>query len=252
MFDTKTTKALKYYVYALIDPLTHEVFYIGKGKDNRVFDHADAAIKNENDTSDKLERIRGIKAAGKSVEHIIVRHNLTEEQALRIESVLIDFMLFMQGKELQSNLTNIVLGHNSEIYGLATANEIKRRYNAEPIEELHHNVIIININRTYDRGKGLVSIYDATRSSWVIAESRTHTLEYALAEYRGNVVGVFKIDKDSWKCVGDKKKRWEFDGAEAEDRIKDMYLNKSVPKIMGAANPIRYASPDNPLPRAQK
>lgn len=238
MFDTKTITALGYYVYGLINPFTREIFYIGKGNGNRVFAHAEAA--EGSGISDKLETIRDIIAKGGNVEHIIIRHNLTEEQSLRIESVLIDTMLFMQDKNLTSNLTNIVLGHKSEMYGLATANEIRRRYNAEPLKQLHHNVIIININKSYDRGKGLVSIYDATRSSWVIAENRIKTLDYALSEYRGHIVGVFKIDKDSWNQVGDVKKRWEFEGEEAEESIKELYLNKSVVKKQGAANPIRY------------
>jgi len=38
-FSQKSIEKLKYYVYALKDPSNSEVFYIGKGKDNRIFDH---------------------------------------------------------------------------------------------------------------------------------------------------------------------------------------------------------------------
>ena len=33
-----------YYVYCLVDPRNNQPFYIGKGKDNRVFAHRQAAL----------------------------------------------------------------------------------------------------------------------------------------------------------------------------------------------------------------
>ena len=35
---------LKWYVYRLIDPCNGETFYVGKGQDDRVFDHAAKVI----------------------------------------------------------------------------------------------------------------------------------------------------------------------------------------------------------------
>mgnify|MGYP004086044791 CR=1 FL=1 len=45
MFDFSTIKRLKYYVYALIDPRNNNPFHIGKGKDNRIYNHVNNAIK---------------------------------------------------------------------------------------------------------------------------------------------------------------------------------------------------------------
>lgn len=47
MFDEKTKENLKYYVYLLIDPVSEEPFYVGKGKDNRVFAHINKELGNE-------------------------------------------------------------------------------------------------------------------------------------------------------------------------------------------------------------
>ena len=78
MFDQITNKKLGFYVYALIDPRNEQPFYIGKGKNNRVYEHVQLAIKNEKE-SDKLNKIREIKDDGKKVKHIVIRHGLTED-----------------------------------------------------------------------------------------------------------------------------------------------------------------------------
>lgn len=241
MFDQITNKRLGFYVYALIDPRNEQPFYIGKGKNNRIYEHVQLAIKNEKE-SDKLNKIREIKDDGKKVKHIVIRHGLTEDEAFKIESSLIDFMRYF-GKAL----TNEVFGHDTFKFGLMTANEIISTYNAKPLNKLNHNVVIININKSYERAKGGISIYEATHESWVIARYRQKTLEFALSEYRGIIVGVYKINNWYQTNIGfsGKKKvstRWGFNGEEAKKNIKDLYLNKSIKhtKKRGAANPIKY------------
>lgn len=236
-FDELTQEKLQYYVYGLIDPRTKQPFYIGKGKGNRVFEHVLGAIKGELN-SDKIDTINDIRSSGHAVKHVIIRHGLTEDEAFKLESSLIDFTNYFAGK-----LTNEVLGHGAFKFGLMTADEIVATYNAQPLESLHHKVIMININSSYERAKGGVSIYESTKQAWVIGEKRLLDLQYALADYRGIIVGVYCIKE--WYKVnlpGSKRIRWGFNGEEASVEIKALYLNKSVKhtKKRGAANPIRY------------
>ncbi len=236
-FDELTQEKLQYYVYGLIDPRTKQPFYIGKGKGNRVFEHVLGAIKG-GPKSEKIDTINDILTSGHSVQHVIIRHGLTEDEAFKLESSLIDFANYFAER-----LTNEVLGHGAFKFGLMTADEIISTYNAQPLEALHHKVIMININSSYERAKGGVSIYESTKQAWVIGEKRLPDLQYALADYRGIIVGVYCI-KDWYKVMlpGSKRIRWGFNGEEASDEIKALYLNKSVKhtKKRGAANPIRY------------
>ena len=84
-FKQSVKDALNYYVYALVNPINHMIFYIGKGKGNRVFQHAEDAL-DEDSQSLKLDTIRKIIAQGYKVEYYILRHNLIEDVAFQLES----------------------------------------------------------------------------------------------------------------------------------------------------------------------
>lgn len=241
MFDQKTIEALGYYVYALVDPRTKKPFYIGKGKANRVFTHMECITDEsfELNINEKFDIIREIQSIGQQVEHVVIRHGLSEEDAFVLESALIDF-----SRHFGIVISNEVVGHDTRLFGIMTCDEISRKYNAEPLTVLDDPAIIININRQYKPGK--TEFYESTRTSWVISKKRRETVTYALSEYRGLIVEVFEITK--WSPVettdkkGQPKIRWAFDGNVAPDGIRNKYLNKSIrhTKKKGAANPIRF------------
>lgn len=73
-----------YYVCCYIDPRNHEVFYYGKGTGSRSRAHLLDQGKSE-----KATRIKQIRAAGVEPIIRIIATDLTEDQALLVETALI-------------------------------------------------------------------------------------------------------------------------------------------------------------------
>ena len=159
-FPVGVADRLKWYVYRLIDPRTGETFYVGKGKGDRLFQHAKGALaasKDEDKADLKYQRIKDITAAGIEVSHVIHRHGIdTESIAFQIEAALID---------AYPGLTNRVSGHGAGDYGVRHVLEIIADYTAQPFDP-HEPLILISIGQTFkDETK---SIYDAVRGTWRI------------------------------------------------------------------------------------
>lgn len=241
MFDEITSSKLGFYVYALVNPITGKVFYIGKGIANRVFAHVEEVLNlKEIPYSIKQSEINELLKLNKKIEHYILRHGLTEKEAFLIESVLIDY-----NNTLINKLTNEVNGHSSAFWGIKSTDELIRQYNAPKLDELSDPVVIININRKYkDTKSKAISVYEATKQAWVISGSKIQNIKYALAEFQGIIIAVYEITK--WYQIlteeNKTKVRRGFDGIEAPEEIKQKYFHKSIAhyKKQGAANPIRF------------
>ena len=151
-FDQRTIEALAYYVYALVDPRDNKIFYIGKGKGNRVFQHAKDAL-NEEDESLKLDKIRSILQEGKQVNLYILRHNLTEDVAYIVESTLIDLLTYSKFNKI-NQLTNIVAGHHQWDEGIKDVDEINAIYNCSKININHgETLLLVSLNRSFNQAK---------------------------------------------------------------------------------------------------
>lgn len=229
-FSQSVCEKIGYYVYVLKDPRDSKIFYIGKGVGNRVFRHVFGVLDNSNET-DKLNLIREIINDDLEVQHYILRHSLTSEQALEIESACIDLLGL-------HNLTNSVKGHNSWERGLKTVNEVIQYYDAK-IVTISEPAIIITINKYYKRFMSEEDLYNITRISWRLANRRIKTIKYGIASYRGIVREVYEID--GWFKTEDGK-RWCFTGKIAEENIRNKYLNQSLENYIkkGSQNPIKY------------
>lgn len=232
-FNQKALENLGYYVYKLIDPRNGKVFYIGKGKGNRVYDHVQGAnleLDKEENINLKLLTINEIKNEGLEVIHIIHRYGLTEKEAFEVEAALIDEY---------TGLTNIQSGHNSD-YGPLNTEQINKKYSLEEIEEFDEEdkVLIIKIRRTsleeHDN-----NYYETCRKSWVINKSRVDSVKQVVAVLDGVVKAVYKVN-GPWIQDTENERRYLFEGEEIVD---SKYKNKLIPakyREKGKANPIQY------------
>ena len=90
-----------FYVYVYIDPRNFEEFYYGKGKGNRKSSHLD-----DDADSEKVKRIKAIRACGEEPIIKVIATNLTGHDALLIEKTLL--------WKLGRHLTNVSSGYFSE------------------------------------------------------------------------------------------------------------------------------------------
>lgn len=242
-FTPEVCKELDYYVYELIDPRNGRIFYVGKGKDNRVFDHMSDAQKLANEaeqvpadkrTEDrvslKVATIQAIHDEGLKVIPIIVRHGLDEKTAYTVEATLID---------VTPGLANEIGGHDSKTFGAMNAKQIIDKYTAEEITEFTDKCLIIKIRQaTIDEGG---SVYEAVRRAWVLKKEHADKADCILAVSEGFVVGVFVTEGGWQKC--EDSDRYYFTGREASEEIKAKYFHRRIPqryRNRAAASPIRY------------
>ena len=162
-FSEKSLLSLgDYYVYGLMDPRSKQIFYIGKGTKNRVFEHEKESLGNPDSEKLKLKTIADIKNAGFEVEKIIINSNLTEEEAFAAEASSVD--------------------------------EYERINGAAPLEEkdIRHKILVIKINRLYQRGMDEKVLYDAVRGVWRVSKEKVRTVEYVFGVYNSLIVAVYK------------------------------------------------------------
>jgi hypothetical protein len=241
-FSQKSIEKLKYYVYALKDPSNNEVFYIGKGKDNRIFDHV---VEDINLEKAKIAKILEIQSKGNEVIREIIHFGLSENEALAAEATLINYVGI-------NNLTNQVVGHKSE--GKYLVDTFEKIYAAESVE-IKHNVMLIKITQYTNEFKDN-EVYEQVRGYWKISLGSAKKVDYIFAIYKGLIKGIYVPQK--WYRVdlkienhdaprefelkqGDNHGRVYFKGIKADQLILDYYLNKDVSyKIKKTQNPISY------------
>lgn len=247
-FSDEVKEKLKHYVYRLVDPRNGQTFYVGEGCGDRVFAHANAVgddfysseFATEQDKQDeenkdpaKIKRILDIKNSGLSVIHIIQRWGMEQSTAFEVEAAFIDYF------GLQA-LTNKVKGHNSD-RGMMSADQIERSYNAPVFEDYPNcpKFILIKI-KDYWLNYNDKDIYKTVRGNWKLSARKANTYPYVLAVRYGIVVGVYKVNKNGWKQVPNSE-RICFDGVEAEDEIKQIFIGKKIPeKFKRRQNPAGY------------
>lgn len=228
-FSPIVSDKLQYYVYRLIDPRSGTTFYVGRGQGNRVFSHAaglDKPNTREEAISLKLDIIREIETAGFEVGHVIHRHGMSEEVAMDVESALID---------AYPGLANIQRGFQPQ-RGAMHADQVIRLYEPERAR-FEHRVILFKIDKSRDKYPAM-PIIDAVRYQWKINKEKANKADYALAVWRGKIVGVYEPDTP-WLPATDREfqnmpepqlpGRLGFRAHEAPEKVKSLYLQKRAP-----------------------
>ena len=224
-----------WYVYALQDPRDNKIFYIGKGKDNRVFAHAEGVIPEaEFNANSKNQLIKEILQSSREVNTYIIRHGLkTEAIAYAIESALIDFcdLLDPQSNNPHFSLKNLVSGHNSQ---LASTDVVISTDEAMPAPELTDAIMLFRPSVLWRPTMKPEELFEITHGWWEIAPDRAREAKYAFAVCNFVIRAVYRIDSWRQQTSSDRGwseksipgKRWGFDGAPASEM--SHFLNKSV------------------------
>ncbi len=254
-FTQAAIEKLKFYVYFLIDPrekdIDKQIFYVGKGQGNRVYDHVNGLkTAGESTATEKIDLIKQIQNENYKVEHWILRHGMDEDIALEVEAAAIDLVNFMKFRKDSTGLTNSQSGHHSGQRGLCNDLGIRYLCNLE-LFKTDEPVILINLNKLYptvteyqdlDERELAKKIYDITRQSWVLDRKRCEQAKYAVATYRGITRAAYTIEK--WFEIEDEKgkRRWGFEGDVVEATVLKKLSGKSILKKKGQANPIEYVN----------
>lgn len=260
-FSEKSLLSLgEYYVYGLIDPRNKQIFYIGKGTGNRVFEHELESLGSPDSEKLKLKTISDIKAAGLDVQKVIINSNLTENEAFAAEASLINIFNYVSNVRL----TNIVSGHHSS--EALSVEEYEKIYGAPELsaEDIKHNILVIKINRLYKRDIDKDVLYDAVRGIWRASKEKVKTIDYVFGVYNSLIVAVYKPTE--WfvcKEARDKLPRQDivltpktenrlffvdknFEQGLPMDENAKFYFGKSIANLklnQSAQNPITYIFP---------
>ena len=236
---------LGYNVYLLSDPRDGRIFYVGKGKGNRVFAHAHDALGEEL-ASDKLDGIRAIRASGHDVGHRLLRFGMTEKAAFDVEAAAIQ-LLGLDG------LTNAVAGHQIAMRGRMSVEVAASLFDATPAPPITEPTMLIKIPRLWNPSISLADLYEATAGWWAIRNvTRRNNVRYAFCVVKNVIREVYRIEGWRQRHEGDrdweddigKEPRWGFTGVVADDMAR--FRNTSVASLYkkGDANEIRWFNCD--------
>jgi hypothetical protein len=238
--DDAAWRNLGIYVYALQDPDTKRIFYVGKGGgginnsstdspeqkttdgNNRVLAHfreaehwLNAPLANRI-MPDKVKSILDVWARGQAVDWFIVRRRLRDaDEAHHVESALIDIL------PVSSNgfLDNIQGGHHTAIHGILLPSGVAE-YNIPLVnpDRPFSRVLVFPIQSALNQNR---SPYDAVRSYWeTSAATRDVSPEkpcWAVGLANGISQVVVKIEE--WTAVPNVPDRWEFVGSTESDSL---------------------------------
>lgn len=207
---------LGWYVYALRDPRSGRVFYVGKGRGERIAAHRREAGANPQAENAKLQTLREIEADGQAADLLFLRTDIpNSEIAYTVEQAVIDAFL-ADGHPL----TNLVRGHDSDTFGLASLDAMVARHRAIPCPPIDAPLIMVKMQRWWRPDSTAADIYRYTRGNWKIGPGvRAQSPLFCLGVAYGVVRGAYRVE--SWHPSPEPwdqgKDRWGFEGPPAAE-----------------------------------
>ena len=195
----------RFYVYCLTDLKKDKILYIGKGCDNRIFEHEQAARSQDGDLGniDVPER-KAIAKCKKLGRHIISYH-LTEAEAQAAETALIHFVKSVVGKKFKNQSAGCGAGGIS-----AEALDDRFKFTPCPLDDLNPDglVLAVKIQDALDLDTDEEADYrfdnqdDAnlksrTLGNWVIGKDAASKVKYIIGIHTGlqnAVVSAYEVD----------------------------------------------------------
>ncbi|OHR78425.1 endonuclease [Neisseria sp. HMSC70E02] len=192
----------RFYVYCLTDLKKDKILYIGKGCDNRIFEHEQAARSQDGDID--VPARKAIAKCKKLGRHIISYH-LTEAEAQAAETALIHFVKSVVGKKFKNQSAGCGAGGIS-------AEELDDRFKFTPcpLDGLNPDglILAVKIQDALDLDTDEETDYrfdnqdDAnlksrTLGNWVIGKDAASKVKYVIGVHTGlqnAVVSAYEVD----------------------------------------------------------
>ncbi len=192
----------RFYVYCLTDLKKDKILYIGKGCDNRIFEHEQAARSQDGDIDVPARKAI---AKCKKLGRYIISYHLTEAEAQTAETTLIHFVKSVLGKKLKNKSAGCGAG------GIrAEALDDRFKFTPCPLDDLNPDglVLAVKIQDALDLDTDEESDYrfdnqdDAnlksrTLGNWVIGKDAASKVKYIIGIHTGlqnAVVSAYEVD----------------------------------------------------------
>ena len=195
----------RFYVYCLTDLKKDKILYIGKGCDNRIFEHEQAARSQDGDLGDIDVPERKAIAKCKKLGRHIISYHLTEAEAQAAETALIHFVKSVVDKKFKNKSAGCGAGGIS-----AEALDDRFKFTPCPLDDLNPDglVLAVKIQDALDLDTDEETDYrfdnqdDAnlksrTLGNWVIGKDAASKVKYIIGIHTGlqnAVVSAYEVD----------------------------------------------------------
>ncbi|WP_305094664.1 GIY-YIG nuclease family protein [Prescottella sp. R16] len=232
----RVVENLGLYLYALRDPRDRSIFYVGVGRGNKVYSHdwdalGEAGTLDSEGVGDAdrdatrsawIQRIRDIYAAGHSVDHIVLRHNVAVPHdpvaaAKECAHLVVDALRLLETGTGAPVLTNLA-GEPDDLEKRALpVTELAVQYSALPAPDLPVPGALVRVPAAADPRLTPDEVYEAARGPWPAGAAARGAANLPVIVFADNIVrAVYRVS--AWESLGPgPDQQWRFTGVVDEE-----------------------------------